>query len=283
MRSSVLTLAAGIARLLPGPMRRALYRLGPLPSLIRRMLNKSAPAGFAEVQIAAGGLYGMKMALDLQSEKSYWLGTYEPELEMAVGEFVKPGMVVYDAGANIGYVSLMLARAVGSGGHVYAFEALPGNLDRLEKNLALNELLERVTIVPGAVTDKGGPVDFLVHRSGAMGRAVGSASGGGAAFQEEITVSGLSLDGFVYERSHPVPQVVKMDIEGGEAVAVSGMERLLVEAHPVMLVELHSQQAAKAVCECLWETGYGIQWMADGYPAVESYESLGRKAYIIAR
>jgi len=77
------------------------------------------------VQVAAGGLQGLRLSLDMQTEKDYWLGTYEPELQAAVADLVKPGMQVYDVGANIGYVSLLLARRVGAAGHVYAFEALP--------------------------------------------------------------------------------------------------------------------------------------------------------------
>ena len=49
----------------------------------------------------------MTMALDLHAEKDYWLGTYEPDLQTAAWQIIKPGMVVYDVGANIGYISLM--------------------------------------------------------------------------------------------------------------------------------------------------------------------------------
>jgi hypothetical protein len=47
----------------------------------------------------------------MQVDKDYWLGTYEPELQAALREFIQPGMVTYDIGANIGYVSLLMAKA----------------------------------------------------------------------------------------------------------------------------------------------------------------------------
>jgi hypothetical protein len=88
--------------------------------------------------VAAGGLSGLTLSLDLQTEKDYWLGTYEPDLQQAIQDLVQPGMIAYDVGANIGYISLLLGLAVGKDGHVFAFEALPANVERLQKNLRLN-------------------------------------------------------------------------------------------------------------------------------------------------
>ena len=70
--------------------------------------------------------------------------------------------MVYDIGANIGYISLVLAKAVGEGGRVMAFEALPANLNRLHENLHLNRLGKIVQVVPGAVGEVSGEVQFLV-------------------------------------------------------------------------------------------------------------------------
>ena len=63
---------------------------------------------------------------------------------------VLPGQVAYDVGANIGYISILLARSVGENGRVFAFEALPANLERLHHNISLNGMSSRVTVVPGA-------------------------------------------------------------------------------------------------------------------------------------
>ncbi len=98
------------------PVKRGLYRFRPLAGLLRGALNRAAPQGFTPVVVAAGGLQGLSLSLDLQEEKDYWLGTYEPDLQAAVAELVQPGMLVYDVGANIGYISLLLARRVGESG-----------------------------------------------------------------------------------------------------------------------------------------------------------------------
>jgi hypothetical protein len=102
-------------------------------------------------------------------DKDYWLGTYEPDLQSAMHKLIPAEAVVYDVGANIGYVSLLLARSAGEKGKVYAFEALPSNVDQLRRNVELNGMGARITVVPKAVTQVSGPVCFLVHASGQPG------------------------------------------------------------------------------------------------------------------
>lgn len=282
MKKLILSLAAFTARILPASFIQAIYRIKPLARLVRRGLNRAAPSGLTEVTIAAGDLAGYTIRLDMQVDKDYWLGTYEPELQSALRELVPAGAVVYDVGANIGYVSLLLAKAAGEKGRVYAFEALPSNLEQLLRNVELNRMQARVTVVPGAVTQAPGPVCFLVHASGGMGKAAGSA-GREDLYQAEITVDGISLDDFVYGQGNPPPQVVKMDIEGGEVLALPGMARLLTDARPLMLMELHGPESSRAAWETLTAAGYEIRWMQKGFPPIPSLEAMGWKAYIVAK
>lgn len=282
MRNLVLHAAAWLARLLPPPWIQAIYKLGPLARGIRRVLNRAAPGGLTCVTIAAGDLAGYTLALDLHNEKDYWLGTYEPELQSALRVFVRPGMIAYDVGANIGYVSLLLARRVGPEGKVYAFEALPENLDRLRQNIALNHLSERITVVGGAVAEKSGSLRFLVHASGGMGKAEGSA-GRAEQYRASIQVKSFALDELVYEEGYPAPHVVKMDIEGGEVLALPGMERILRNVGPVLLLELHGPEAAQQAWDLLSSAGYRLFSMQRGFPRVISPSALPWKAYVIAR
>ncbi len=282
MTNPLLSLASFFARLLPLSWKQAIYKIGPLARWIRGGLNRAAPTGLTVTRVAAGGLAGYSLLLDLQTEKDYWLGTYEPELQTALRDLVPAGAVAYDVGANIGYVSLLLARAVGERGRVFAFEALPANVERLRRNLDLNDLSARVTVVAAAVTQAAGPVRFLVHASGGMGKAEGSAGRREEVYLSEITVDGLSLDEFVYAQGNPPPQVVKLDIEGGEVLALPGMRRVLTEGRPLVLMELHGPESARAAWEALTAAGYRICWMKRGYPPVASLEALDWKAYLVA-
>lgn len=282
MKSTLLFLVSTTARLLPMSIRRRLYRLGPLSDALRGLLNRVAPTGLSEVTVAAGGLKGTRLLLDLQSEKDYWLGTYEPELQTTVQEWTNPGMVAYDVGANIGYISLLLAKTIGESGVVYAFEALPDNVARLRINVQLNTKLAKIEIVPKAVIDKTQPTRFLVHTSGGMGKVEG-AVGRQAHYQQAIEVPGVSLDNFIYEQGHPAPQIIKLDIEGGEVMALLGMRRLLSHARPLLLIELHGPEAAQVAWKTLTEAAYRLYAMKPGHPTIQSQDALGWKSYLLAR
>jgi len=281
MKKIFLSFASFVARILPLPAKQALYRFPPLARFIRGSINASVEDGLSVIEVAAGTLKGYKVLLNLKAEKSRWLGTYEPELQAALREFLKPGMTVYDVGANIGYVTLMLAHHAGADGRVFAFEALPANVERIQKNVALNNI-SNVTVVSGAVLDKAGSVTFYVHESVGMGKAAGSAGRHDEQYKAEITVPGLPLDEFVYEQGNPAPDAVKMDIEGGEVLALPGMKRVLAERHPLMFLELHCPESEKVAWETLTAVGYTLYAMESGYPIIKSLEQLGWKAYLIA-
>jgi len=281
MKRRILDFAAFLARVLPTPVTRLFYRLGPLSQLIRGALTRAAPGGLTPVRISGGDLAWMTMALDLKIEKEYWLGTYEVDLQQAIRAQVRPEWVAYDVGANIGYVSLLLAKAVGDRGTVYAFEALPENLNRLRENIQLNRLSNRVKVIASAVVDFSQPVRFLVGPSGSMGKVSGSA-GRLESKQIAIDVPGVALDDFVYRDGNPVPQVIKMDIEGGEVLALRGMARLLKQAHPLVFLELHGPDAARVAWDTLNACGYRICLMKRGLSPVLSLNHLEWKSYLVA-
>ena len=277
----ILKAASWAASVLPVSIKKLLYKIPFLSRQIRLSLNAAAPDGLSEVTIAAGAAKGLRIILDLQSEKDYWLGTYESDLGAAARKLIQPGDVVYDVGANVGYVSLLSARLSGITGKIFAFEALPVNVDRLRKNISINAFESRIIVTHAAVIDTVQPVTFLTHPSGAMGKALGSA-GRDELYNGRITVPGLALDTFVYGENHPAPDVIKIDIEGGEGSALAGMPRLLAEKRPILLIELHGEKAARQVWKYLRQHNYSVHQMRRGYPKVTHISSLDWKAYIIA-
>lgn len=262
--------------------KRRLYGFPTLAYWLRRVLNRAAPLDLAEVRVAAGGLQGARLLLNLQAEKDYWLGTYEPELQAALRDFITQEMVVYDVGANIGYMSLLCARLAGPGGKVFAFEALPENLVRLKRNLALNDFGGRVAVIPAAVVGATQEVRFLIGPSTGMGKADGSAGRQEFDYREAIRVAGLSLDDFAYCQGNPLPNLIKMDIEGGEVLALPGMRHLLEESRPILLLELHGKQAVEVAWDELQQANYQISLMTSPYKPILSLEALGWKSYLVA-
>lgn len=282
MKSFVLRFAGWVAGWLPVGIIKRIYAFKPFASLSRKVLNSAAPEGQTEVTVAGGLLQGARLLLDLQTEKDFWLGTYEIDLQAAVQDWIKPGMVVYDVGANIGFISIMMARLAGPTGRVFSFEALPANVERLRKNVELNKLQEVVTIIPAAVVESVRQADFLVSPSVGMGKVAGSAGRQGIPYQGSIEVKGISLDGFVFEQGQMPPGLVKLDIEGGEVLALPGMRRILNECWPIVFLELHGPEAAQAAWEALASQDYRICQLQRGYPEVNSFNQLDWKAYILA-
>jgi len=280
-KKPILKAASWAAEILPAPIKIFLYKWPFLARMIRRSLNAAAPEGLTEMTIAAGAARGLKMLIDLQSEKDYWLGTYETDLQAAAAKLIHPGSVVYDIGANIGYISLLSAQLSGLTGKIFSFEALPANVERLKVNVAINGLGSRITVIHAAVIDSSQPVTFLTHPSGAMGKALGSA-GRDEKYSGRITVPGLAIDTFIYDQNHPQPDLIKLDIEGGEGSALAGMQRLLSEKKPIFLIELHGEQAAHQVWDRLIQHDYKIYEMTHAYPHITHVDDLDWKAYIIA-
>lgn len=276
-----LKIAAFAARILPARMKAQLYQNPKLASRIRSTLNAAAPLGLTKIKIAGGLNQGLLLNLDMQTEKDYWLGTYELALQAAIEKYCLPGMVVYDVGANIGYISMIFARQIGKAGKVLAFEPLPDNFKRLTDNIALNDLPAQIACFQAAVIDGSGSTTFFVHKSGAMGKAQGSL-GRDEKYTSQINVPAIALDDFIFKQNHPRPDLIKMDIEGGEVLAIQGMEKTLHDIQPTMLVEIHSH----AALDCLWKEfktyGYRLFKMEKGYPQIIDPAALGERTYAVA-
>jgi len=281
LSNAILSLAAWAAKRLHPPGLARLYRLGPITVALRRLLNRAAPDTRILVEVAAGGVRGARLWLDLQKEKDYWLGSYELDLQEAARTRIQPGWVIYDIGANIGYLSLLFARLCAPGGRVIAIEALPDNSIRLQEHSALNPEPVKIEVIHAAVLDRSGPVEFFVHNSGGMGKVSGSA-GRNVEYGRAIQVDGVTLDELILERRYPPPSLIKIDVEGGEALVLTGMKRTLQEYHPLVFLELHGEIAAQECWNLLTGAGYRLSGIASPFPPINHLETLSWKSYLLA-
>jgi FkbM family methyltransferase len=263
-------------------LKSRINKTGIFSQVLRSGINRFAPDGKTTVEVASGGLVGTKLSLYLKSEKDYWLGTYESELQEVLRQKVAPGMVVYDLGANIGYLSFLLSKLVDETGLVYAFEALPENIARIEENLSLNPEMKNIKIIPKAVIDKCKEIGFLIGPSGSTGKTIGSGGRQNVNYQSEISIDGISIDHFVYNEKKPKPDLVKIDIEGGEVLALAGLERVFKQYKPVVLLELHGSEAAEVSLKILRDAGYEIYLIKHGYLRIQSPDEIGWKSHILA-
>lgn len=281
-KKRLLRSAEYVAQLLPASTKQAIYRNRFIANLVRSTLNLAVPDGLSVVGIAAGAAENLQMELDLKTEKDYWLGTYEPEVQNGISELVKPGDIIFDIGANIGFLTLLFARQTGAKGHVHAFEALPANILRLKQNIDRNNFQERVTVIPAAVLDKSGPVEFFIGPSSGMGKVEGSAGRDSIEYTDSIRVEGLSIDEYIELGGNIPANIVKIDIEGGEVLAVPGMQKLIHNHRPIVMIELHGSKAAKICWEILNQEKYQICRMALTFPKINEFQDLDWKSYIVA-
>lgn len=167
----------------------------------------------------------------------YRLGTTEPDFQAAVAARVRPGDVVYDVGANVGFYTVLVARLTGPGGRVVAFEPFAESAARARANAASNGFAH-VEVVEAAVADAPGtawltfsntPVTHHLAGAGATRRPSGT---------DGTEVAVTSIDAFV-AGGGPVPDVVKLDVEGSEVAALRGMAATLRDHRPAVLVEVH--------------------------------------------
>jgi len=134
---------------------------------------------------------------------------------------VKEGDVIVDLGANLGYYTLLAARLVGPRGKVYAFEPEPINYGLLLKNIELNGY-DNVVAMQKAVSNVTGKARLFLDDKDTGAHTIYQPDN----TREFIEVESVTLDEFFRDKKHPV-NVIKMDIEGAEMAAFSGMDRLI--------------------------------------------------------
>ncbi len=182
-----------------------------------------------------------------ESNLSLWFGTYESRKANHLVRHLRRGMTFFDVGANAGYYTLLAARAVGPDGLVVAFEPLPENCGAWRRNVRANELPCRCTLIDAAVSTEDGVERF--HASG-RSRQQGRLSADGS-----LTVRTVSLDQLC-SRTGILPDVVKIDVEGGELDVLKGAMDLLTSSQPDLFLALHAEDVATDCLTILSDAGY---------------------------
>jgi len=98
----------------------------------------------------------------------FFRDVFEPGLSKLIWNIVQEGDICVDAGANVGYFTLLLAQRVGNTGKVISIEAAPGNVAKLMQNVELNHFEDRVTVISAACSDIAGKLTFYVHSKNDM-------------------------------------------------------------------------------------------------------------------
>ena len=209
---------------------------------------------------------GDLVRLNCFKHRNYWyMGRRREEDTIALVEkIVRPGDTCFDVGANIGYISLILARIADAGGRVFAFEPDPNNLVYLRQNVGKKT---NVSIIEAGVGAEAGTLELytedLTGQNSSFIRdfdqlSVNAASAGVRAKVRPVTVPVVNLDEFVHERNLS-PSFIKIDVEGFELEVLHGASVLMRDHGPVLVVEVHERQEnQQSVFDYLDGAGYRI-------------------------
>jgi FkbM family methyltransferase len=243
--------AAGLARRVPVVSRA-----------VNRLIGILLPQNPVWVQVRSGISQGLWMRLHLPREARIWRGEHEVTVQDAILVAVFPGTVLYDVGAHLGSIALGAARLVGESGRVVAFEADPQNVEKLRDAGSRNNLTASLTVVPFAVWSH--TTSAIPFRRGGTDTSHGGVENDGQrpvlGSGEIIHVPAVSLDDFIAQGA-PIPQLVKIDVEGGEYEVLQGGAHLFETQRPLIVAEVHHGRAATQIGAWLTEYRYGSRWI----------------------
>lgn len=143
-------------------------------------------------------------------------------------KLVEPGMQILDVGANIGLYTVLLARLAGEAGRVFAFEPEPNLFSLLCENCAANEELN-VTPFQCAAGDANGRATFQRATFNSGDNRLGASKRGAQSIEVEVA----RLDEVLPMRT---VQFIKLDVQGHELAALTGMQQLLASSPDVRVL-----------------------------------------------
>ncbi|MGH2770168.1 MAG: FkbM family methyltransferase [Actinomycetota bacterium] len=211
---------------------------------ITHLKRSLLPPGKRVRPLAAGIGRGIRMEIDFAFQTRMFFGLYEVELNRHLRRLCPPGASSFDVGGGHGYHALVMARL--SGGITLSFDCEARVCEEARRNVRANpELCSLVQVRHAFVA----PVT-----------------------DETQHPPRLALDDVAFGDGGFVPDLIKIDIEGGELDALRGARRILAEGRPALIVETHSR-SLEGGCRALLESyGYLVEvveqrsWMADFRP-----------------
>ena len=165
--------------------------------------------------------------------------SYEGFFLQRILSSLREGDVFFDVGANIGLVSLIVARQPQfAGGTAHAFEPEPRNLAHMKRNVSANGLDEQIKSHGVALSKEEGTASLFVRGKAGEGRhSLVSEKGSTGSIEVRLTTMAC----FCREQG-VTPTVVKIDVEGAEGEVLAGMKDMLAENRPrELFMEIHNK------------------------------------------
>ena len=177
---------------------------------------------------------------------------WEPNETEILRRSIKTGMNVIDIGSNIGYYTLLFSKWVGKNGHVFSFEPESDNFKLLQKNLIANQIKNAKVYQKAVSNQNESTILFLSEENKGDHKIIDLKEED----LEKIIIESVTLDSS--EASKFPIDLIKMDIQGAEMLALNGMTKILKENPKITILTE------------FWP--YGIE--KSGYPPKEFFNKL---------
>jgi len=200
-------------------MRAFAAALTHLPlHLVAQLKDELHPTGTLDYQRSRIAM-GVATAMELYRLRSC---AKEPETVAWIESNIRPGDVMFDIGANVGAYSLVADAASAGRARIIAFEPSFATFAQLNHNVFLNHASARITSLCLAVSSETGVATFRysdLHSGAALHTLAHHI---GPADDHSQAVLTVSLDDLVRRFGVPVPNVMKIDVDGAEAAIIEG-------------------------------------------------------------
>ncbi len=218
---------------------------------LRETIRAFLPRRIRAHTIRRGPLRGARLHTSWHDYPGAILGTTEASLLAWFARHVKSGETWLDVGAHYGYTSIALAKLVGARGRVFAFEPVAATAACIARTRELNQLSQLRVVPVGLSSDPE-----IARHSLPLSRGMANSIGSPTAPHAEIPA--VSLDSMWESLSEGDPPIhgVKIDVQGMEAEALSGMRNLLCQWHPKLVVEFHRGVERPRVVDLIAGCGY---------------------------
>ncbi len=182
--------------------------------------------GTEPFELKVDGMPGIKMYLDpkdlVMTPAILRLGSWEATETAWFLRVVKPGDLIVDAGANLGYYTIIGSRLVGETGKVYAFEPEPSSFALLQKNVRLNGLTN-VVLEQKALSNRKGILKLFIAPLNKGDHRIYQPEGES---RPSVDVEAVRLDEYFPDHQRGI-DLIKMDTQGAEGLILEGMTGLL--------------------------------------------------------
>jgi FkbM family methyltransferase len=217
------------------------------------------------------------------------MGLYEPSVSRwLIRLLLEPqwgcrGRDVWDIGAHVGLLSLLCAKV----GHcqVLAIEPAEQTVQLLRAHVRANHpLASQIQILPAAAGATDGEIELLEGLASSENKILEK---GVPATQSELEnvrktiVRCVRLDSLL-EQGHSAPGILKIDVEGAEALVLRGSAKLLTEFHPTVLLEVHDVELCRTSVSLLQQAGYAV-YRIDGSRLKELGNEAIAYGHLLAR